>query len=183
MRAIYVCLLGFMAFSALAFDGQKAKDNTEEALNGLSYKSLNKEDKGLTKGLSLGQMKDLLKASGFTHIKSRMDKEGIMQFDAKSDGAQFVIQGDECTGKASQQLCEYFEIFAYFKDSQNPYNLDLMNAWNKDQKWTKAYLSDKDEALISQEIQAIYTTAASLLYQLQAWRHSLAEFQYHIGWK
>ncbi len=175
-----------MIFSAAALEEEtvkQAKDNVEKSLPTLEYKSLNKQEKGFRKGLTMGQMKDLLKASGFTHIKSRMDKDDIMQFDAKSEGTQFVIQGDNCIGKVSQQVCEYFEIFAYFKDSKNPYDLDLMNEWNKDQRWTKAYLSSKEEAVITQELHPLYTTAASLLYQLQAWRHSLDEFQYHIQWK
>lgn len=182
MKKIYMVLWGLMAFSAMGFDAKEAKDNVEKSLSLLS-ESLTQEGKMLSQGLNRAQMEDLLKASGFTHVKSRMDKDGFMQFDGKSEGAQFVIQGDECTGKSSKQICEYFEVFAYFKDSKNPYDFDLMNEWNRDQKWTKAYLSPKDEAIITQEIHSIYSTAASLLYQFQGWRHSLAEFQYHIGWK
>ncbi len=180
---ILACFIGLSAYALEEENIEKAKKYVEKSLPLLEYKSLNKEDKGLNKGLTTGQMKDLLKASGFTHIKSRMDKDKIMQFDAKSQDAQFVIQGDNCTGIGAKQACEYFEIFAYFKDSQNPYNLDMMNEWNKDQRWTKAYLSAKGEAIITQELHPVYVTAASLLYQLQAWRYSLEEFQYHIGWK
>lgn len=185
MKKIYIILAFLMAFSANALEEdnvKKAKDNVEKSLPQLTYKSLDNNNKGFN-GLSIGQMKELLKASGFTAIKSRMDKDNIMQFDAKSNAAQFVIQGDNCQGSGGKQICEYFEIFAYFKDSKNPYDLDLINEWNKDQRWTKAYLTTKGEAVITQELHPVYVTAASLLYQLQAWQYSLEEFQYHIHWK
>ncbi len=186
MKKIAMIMAFFISFSVEALEEEtvnQAKNNVEKSLQHLTYKSLKKEETGFQKGLTLGEMENLLKASDFTHVKSRMDKDNLMQFDAKSEGAQFVIQGDNCKGSKEKQHCEYFEIFAYFKDSKTPYDLDLMNEWNKDQRWTKAYLSANNEAILTQELHPVYSTAASLLYQLQSWRHSLDEFQYHIHWK
>ncbi|MFV0431414.1 MAG: YbjN domain-containing protein [Alphaproteobacteria bacterium] len=156
--------------------------NVEKSLSAITYKTLDKDNMGLRQGLSMGQMENLLKVSGFRDVKSKIDGEGLIKLSAKLDKLPFIIQGDNCIGEGSKQRCQYFEIAASFFDSKNPYNQDLMNQWNIDQRWSKAYLSQENEAILTQEIHAPFATAASILYALEGWRHSLAEFTDHINW-
>ncbi|MFV0320812.1 MAG: YbjN domain-containing protein [Alphaproteobacteria bacterium] len=181
----FLFLLICIAFGSAALEEEtmaKAKENVDKALNDVTYATLNKEILGYQKGLTMGQMENLLKAGGFEAIKSKIDDEGYMKFSAKSGGFPFIIQGDNCEGQAGKQQCSYFEIAASFLDSKNPYDYDLMNQWNIDQRWSKAYLTQDGEAILTQEIFTDYATAGAILLSLQGWRHSLAEFAEHIHW-
>lgn len=181
----FLFLLLFAALAGSALEEEtiaKAKENTNKALSDITYATLNKEILGYQKGLTMGQMENLLKASGFENIKSKIDNEGFMKFSAKSGGFPFIIQGDNCEGQEARQQCSYFEIAASFLDSKNPYDYELMNGWNIDQRWSKAYLNKDGAAILTQEIFTDYATAGAILFSLQGWRHSLAEFTEHIQW-
>lgn len=103
---------------------------------------------------------------------------------ATRDGVNFAILFYQCD-EATLEYCERFQFRARFtldgKDDEN--TLEVMNQFNLEWVFGKAYINDDNEAVIEYPLTVENgLSKRNLLAQFDLWEYVLDDFLAHIEW-
>lgn len=92
------------------------------------------------------------------------------------DGSAYQIYFKNCTANAS---CEDLNFYVGF--SAKP-SLDVINDWNRDKRFSRAYLDEVADAVVEMDLDLVQgVTSGYLTSQFDLWRQVVAQFATHIG--
>ena len=122
---------------------------------------------------------DLVRAEGYKVSTERTD-EGNPFLQTDVDGTPFTIFLNNCiAGKA----CRTVQFYAGFSVS-TPRKLDLINRWNQQKRFAKAYIDDQNDPRLEMDINLAGGGVArgNFIENFRVWIRLLAAFKQHIGW-
>lgn len=113
---------------------------------------------------------------------------GVATLDTQFNGDPLinVVSGDimyqiyfrNCTANAN---CEDLNFYAGF--SQNRPSLELINTWNSDKRFGRAYLDEDGDAVVEMDIDLVQGVSMDyLVSQLEIWAQVVDAFGSHIGY-
>ncbi|MBW4329366.1 YbjN domain-containing protein [Stakelama sp. CBK3Z-3] len=121
----------------------------------------------------------LVRAEGYkVTIDHTDDGNPFLQTDV--DGTPFTIFLNNCiAGKA----CRTVQFYAGFSVS-TPRKLDLINRWNQQKRFAKAYIDDQNDPRLEMDINMAGGGVArgNFVENFRVWIRLLAAFKQHIGW-
>lgn len=89
----------------------------------------------------------------------------------------YQIYFKNCTANAD---CEDLNFYAGFAQTQP--TLELINAWNRDKRFARAYLDEDGDAAVEMDLDLVQGVSAGYLAaQFSLWPQVLTEFTDHIG--
>ena len=98
--------------------------------------------------------------------------------DGSSDGVGYQVYFRNCSSNAA---CEDLNFYAGF--SLQP-SLETINEWNRDKRFSRAYLDEVGDAVIEMDIDLVKGVSPDYLAsQVALWPQILAQFSTHIGYR
>ncbi|WEK05833.1 MAG: YbjN domain-containing protein [Candidatus Devosia phytovorans] len=123
------------------------------------------EDEILTAAKTLG-------AATLSHCN-----QGDPVIDGLAGDTRYQIYFRNCTASAD---CEDLNFYAGF--SARP-DLEAINTWNRDKRFSRAYLDDVGDAAVEMDLDLVKgVTADYLASQIALWSQVVDEFSAHIGY-
>ena len=93
------------------------------------------------------------------------------------DGVGYQIYFRNCTAGAA---CEDLNFYAGFSTSPT---LDKINEWNRDKRFSRAYLDDAGDAAVEMDLDLVQgVTSGYLTSQFALWPQIVSQFRTHIGY-
>ncbi|SEQ43456.1 Putative sensory transduction regulator [Devosia sp. YR412] len=97
--------------------------------------------------------------------------------DATTNGTAYQIYFKNCTAHAA---CEDLNFYVGFQIQPG---LDDINAWNRDKRFSRAYLDERGDAVVEMDLDLVQgVTPNYLSSQLALWEQVVAEFAMYIGY-
>ena len=95
------------------------------------------------------------------------------------DDVAYQIYFKNCTANAA---CEDLNFYAGFRDNQP--TLDVINNWNRDKRFSRAYVDEVGDAVVEMDLDLVQgVTPAYLASQMNLWSLVVSQFTAHIGYK
>ena len=106
------------------------------------------------------------------------DNSGDPMINSSSGGSSFTVFFYNCTNHAN---CATIQFFAGYPSNQ--VSLAVLNAWNTDHRFGRAYQSDKGSSRVEMDVDLDDGGMSYGLFEdnLQFWVATMAAFEKHIG--
>ena len=121
----------------------------------------------------------LVRSEGYkVTIDHTDDGDPFLQTDV--DGTPFTIFLNNCIAGKS---CRTVQFYAGFSVS-TPRRLDLINRWNQQKRFAKAYIDDQNDPRLEMDLNLAGGGVArgNFLENFRVWIRLLTAFKKHIGW-
>jgi hypothetical protein len=108
--------------------------------------------------------------------------DGRPYVESASNGARFYVYLQNC--KEDRDCQDVMVRSSYEKDKEKPVNLDVINAFNRDHRWVRAYLDKQGDPVLEYDIlftnqlidEKMFGEAVSVWSDLMADFHKVIEF-------
>ena len=109
------------------------------------------------------------------------DKVGDPMISSGYSGSTFQVFFYNCT---DHKACVTVQFHAGY-DVNEALPLETLNAWNKSQRFGRAYLDQEDDPIVEMDVDLDDGGIAPLLFidNLEFWTSSLGKFETHIGYR
>ena len=109
------------------------------------------------------------------------DKVGDPMISSGYSGSTFQVFFYNCT---DHKACVTVQFHAGY-DFNEALPLETLNAWNKSQRFGRAYLDKEDDPIVEMDVDLDDGGIAPLLFidNLEFWTSSLGKFETHIGYR
>lgn len=120
---------------------------------------------------------DAAKALGVAGMTSQPNGDPLVN--AVVDDVAYQIYFKNCTANAA---CEDLNFYAGFRDNQP--SLEVINTWNRDKRFSRAYLDEVGDAAVEMDLDLVEgVSPAYLTSQMKLWSLVVSQFSTHIGYK
>lgn len=127
-------------------------------------------------GVTAGEVRAALQAKGFKAEVTK-DSEGDPLIRSAADGSNFSIYFYDCDKSGR---CVAIQFSAGF-DLTKGTTLEVVNTWNKDRRFGKAYLDDERDPYLEYDIDLEHgATTEALENVVDVWESVLPTFKKHI---
>lgn len=108
------------------------------------------------------------------------DSDGDPMIKSAAAGSDFTIFFFNCTDGKN---CKTIQFFAGF-DKAQPMEVDVVNRWNREKRFGKAYLDDEGDPLLEMDLNLDFggISLNNFRDNLKVWESLLAEFKTAIDW-
>ena len=122
-------------------------------------------------GVTIEEIAAWLQDNGYkAQIQTSKDGDGNIY--SASDGTSFHIYLDDCKDKRCGSL-----EFSYGLDSKGAWTAEKMNAWNRDNRWSKAYVDKVNDPWLEYDVDLTPGGTYELLDdEFATWRNGLSDF-------
>jgi hypothetical protein len=129
-------------------------------------------------GLSADDVAKWLQDAGYkATIKTNDD--GSLSVNSATDGTNFSVDMYDCHDKAT---CTAIQFSVGF-DTKGAWTAAKMNDYNSSKRWVRAYVDDKNDPWLEQDVDLIPGgTWEGLNDQFAVWRQMLGDFEKYINW-
>ena len=100
---------------------------------------------GVRTGITPGEMEALLKAGSYRY--ERVEEGGRVYFHLRLAGLRAVLFLQDCR----EGSCESLLLYAGFS-TDNPPSLERVNEWNREKRFSRAYLDEEGEPFSKKEL-------------------------------
>lgn len=108
-------------------------------------------------------------------------KEGKPEIESSAAGATFYLYFQNCEGAEG---CEDVMVQSAYDLDKNAVTLEAINAFNKDNRWARAYLDDENDPVL--EMDLIFAgkqlDEGTFIDSVKAWDDVLGRFHKAIDW-
>lgn len=127
-----------------------------------------------------GQVDEIVNiARGYGSATLEQQSNGDPKIVGRIDGVSYQVFFMNCTDNAN---CEDLNFYAGFLD--NKQTLEVINAWNRDKRFGKAYLDSDLDAVIEWDLNLVRgVTRENLDSDFQLWSLILDQYTTYIGYK
>jgi hypothetical protein len=123
----------------------------------------------------------VLRALEAAGLEGEMDKdgEGDPMIASKIDGTNFRVIFYNCT---NHQECATIQFHTAYSLT-TPVTLDKINAWNRRQRFGRAYLDDENDPVLQMDVDLDDGGMSTELFtdNVEFWQAIVANFEEHIG--
>ena len=131
----------------------------------------------LIDGSQLDEIVNIARGYGAATLETQ--STGDPQIAGKMEGVSYFVFFKNCT---ENKNCEDFYFYAGFLD--NKQTLEAINAWNRDKRFSKAYLDADLDAVIEFDVNLEYgVSRKNLDAAFSLWSAILDQFTTYIGYK
>ncbi|MFB2533358.1 YbjN domain-containing protein [Paracoccus sp. p4-l81] len=112
-------------------------------------------------------------------VEQDVDGAGDPRLSSRIEGTRFDVLFYDCdTG-----TCQSIQFTAAF-DMTEPMDVAVINAWNRDMRFGKAYLDDEGDPFVEMDVNVDADGVGRKNFDdtLDIWRTVLGQFRNHIGW-
>ena len=128
-------------------------------------------------GLTIREVAKWLQDAGYKAELKSGDR-GSSYIRSAAEGTNFSIFLYDCKA----ERCASLQFYAAF-DKDKPMDLKVVNAWNRDSRFLKAYLDEEGDPVIEYDASVSPGgTYEALDDDFAVWTASLGKFKTHIGW-
>ena len=129
-------------------------------------------------GLSADDVAKWLQDAGYkATVKTNTD--GSKSVNSATDGTNFSVDMYDCHDKAT---CTAIQFSVGF-DTKGAWTAAKMNDYNSTKRWVRAYVDDKNDPWLEQDVDLIPGgTWEGLDDQFAVWRQMLGDFEKYINW-
>jgi len=125
------------------------------------------------------EMRELMKRFGYL-VRLRKDGGGDPLLETTLDGTPFKVYFYGCD-KASTRTCGSIQLAAVLRP-KNPQDTSRINAWNRDQRYGKAYRHKNGNVVLHMNINIRHgVTIGNLRVWFDWWRLGLRGFKRYVG--
>jgi hypothetical protein len=129
-------------------------------------------------GLSADDVASWLQKEGYK-AQVTTNSDGSKTVNSATGGTNFNIDMYDCHNKAT---CTAIQFNVGF-DTKGAWNATKMNEYNSSKRWVRAYVDDKDDPWLEQDVDLIPGgTWENLDDQFGIWRQMLGDFEKYINW-
>jgi hypothetical protein len=119
----------------------------------------------------------LLRDEGY-RAKVGKDEVGDPKISSSSQGVDWAIYFYDCV----DDQCKSIQYSIGF-DTQNGVSLELMNSWNRANRYAKAHVDDEGDPFLKYDVDLDGgVTPANFVDTLKLWESLLGDFIHHINW-
>lgn len=120
----------------------------------------------------------VLQANGY-RAETTKDDSGDPMIKSASSGTTFLVLFYGCKNNVD---CATVQFFAGYSDAKNA-SLSALNAWNAENRFGRAYLSDKGAARLEMDVDLDDGGMSEALFQdnVEFWVTIMASFEKHIA--
>jgi hypothetical protein len=130
----------------------------------------------LLDGTSVDEILNL--ARGYGAASPDTSSTGDPMISGKVDGVSYAIFFQNCTNGAN---CEDLRFYAGFASKPT---LEMLNEWNRDKRWGKAYADSELDAVLEWDVNLVHgVTRQNLDNSMGVWVQVLDQFAVFIGAK
>lgn len=131
----------------------------------------------LVDGSQIDEIVNIARGYGAATLETRSNGDPVIR--GKIEGVAYQVIFSNCTDNAN---CEDFSFYAVFPG--NKQTLEAINAWNRDKRFSKAYLDADLDAAIDFDINLEYgVSQRNLDAAFSVWSLVLEQFTTYIGHK
>lgn len=132
----------------------------------------------LIDGTATTEILNIARGYGAANLETR--DNGAPMITGKIDGVTYQVYFLNCDDSGAN--CEDINFYAGFLDNKQP--LDLINAWNRDKRFGKAYLDSDLDAVLEFDVNLDYgVTPKNLDSAFSLWNLVLGQYVEYIGHK
>ena len=108
------------------------------------------------------------------------DKLGDPKIDSAASGSKFGILFYNCEKNVDCRSIQFFSGF----DMENGSTLELMNEWNANKRFSKAYLDEEKDPYLELDLNLDFggVSEESFRDTVETWEQLVAQFKDHIDW-
>lgn len=118
-------------------------------------------------------------ARGYGSATLTTQSNGDPQITGKIEGVTYQVYFRNCTNNTD---CEDINFYLGFLDLKP--SLEVINDWNYNKRFSRAYLDPDDDACIEMDVDLVQgVTAEYLDSQFGLWNLVVAQFSAHVGYK
>lgn len=118
-------------------------------------------------------------ARGYGSATLTTQSNGDPQIDGKINGLTYQVYFRNCTNNTD---CEDLNFYAGFLDLKP--SLDVINNWNYDKRFSRAYLDQDKDACVEMDLDLVKgVTAEYLDAQFGVWDMVVGQFAEYVGYK
>lgn len=129
-------------------------------------------------GLSAEDIASWLQSEGYK-AQVTTNSDGSKTVNSATGGTNFNIDMYDCHDKPT---CTAIQFNVGF-DTKGAWNATKMNEYNSSKRWVRAYVDDKDDPWLEQDVDLIPGgTWEGLDDQFSVWRQMLGDFEKYINW-
>ena len=139
--------------------------------------SLSAQAQTLLTGTDTGAILDAAEQLGTATLSAQPNGDPVIN--GKIGDLGYQIYFKNCTATAA---CEDLNFYVGFGDTKP--TLEVINDWNRDKRFGRAYLDEVQDAVIEMDLDLVKgVTPEYLASQMGLWSLVVAEFSTHIGYK
>ncbi len=143
----------------------------------LAAATLSAQAQALVDGNAVDEIANLARGYGAASVDTA--SSGDPMITCKVSGIAYAIYFSNCTANAN---CEDLRFYAGFAD--NKPTLEMINEWNRDKRWGKAYADSNLDAVLEWDVNLIHgVTRDNFDNTLGVWVANLDAFAVFIGAK
>jgi len=118
-------------------------------------------------------------ARGYGDADIEKQDNGDPKIKGEMDGITYAIYFMNCTDNKN---CEDVNFYAGFLDLKP--DMDVINAWNRDKRFGKAYLDSDGDAVVEMDLNLEHGISSDNLdADLTVWSLVLSQYAEHVGYK
>jgi hypothetical protein len=123
------------------------------------------------------RLAEILRDEGY-RAKVERDDVGDPKISSSSQGVDWTIFFYDCDGDRCKSI-----QFAIAFDTEDGVPLELVNRWNRDNRFAKAYLDDENDPFLEYDVNLVGgVTRNNFADTLGLWEGLLGNFMRHIDW-
>lgn len=131
----------------------------------------------LLTGADTNAILDAAKVLGEAELTTQPNGDPLIN--GRVDGIAYQVYFKTCTDNAA---CEDLNFYAGFSDTRP--TLEVINSWNRDKRFSRAYLDEVDDAAVEMDLDLVKgVTPDYLTAQLDLWHQVVQQFASHIGYR
>lgn len=121
-------------------------------------------------------------ARSFGDATLQSQTTGAPKITGSINGVTYQVFFLNCSGNNGSTNCEDLNFYAGYADNKQP--LENMNAWNRDSRFTKAYVDSDLDAVVEMDVNLEDgITRGTLSAIFQRWSDELDRYSRYIGFK
>lgn len=139
--------------------------------------SVSAQAQPLLTGSDTAEILNAARRFGSAQLASQANGDPIIN--GRIEAISYQVYFRNCTDNAD---CEDLNFYAGFLDNQP--TLEAINAWNRDKRFSRAYIDEDQDACVEMDLDLVQgVTAEHLDAQFGLWAMVLAEFTDHIDYR
>ena len=128
-------------------------------------------------GMTIQDIQNWLQDEGY-RAQVQTASDGTRSIYSSADGANFHIYQYDCKNGRCGSL-----QFSVGFNTKGAFNSDKMNAWNRDNRWVRAYVDKVNDPWLEYDVDLTPGGTYELLNdEFAIWRDSLGHFRKYINW-
>jgi hypothetical protein len=178
MKIASLILGGLLALGVVASaEAQTSKPKAETKKGELTTPATPANNTPLLDGSKIDEILALARGHGNADIKAQ--KNGDPKIEGSVGGIQYAVYFMNCT---DNKACEDINFYAGFLDLKP--SMDVINSWNRDKRFGKAYLDTDGDAVIEMDLNLEHGVSSDNLdAAFGIWELVVDQYTTHVGYK